>query len=119
MFAVPDPQSVQPTSRNTAQIEKKVSNEENMEAIKMLYQLMAKQGEYLQRQGAPEPKLEKFGGNPMKYQYFINIFETVVEARVKDPRDRLVLLIEHTYGEAKSIIETCLYLEASAAYQRA
>ena len=119
MFAAPDPQAVEPTSRNIAQTENRVSNEENMEAIKMLYQLMAKQGEYLHRQGAPEPKLEKFGGNPMKYQYFINMFETVVEARVKDPRDRLVLLIEHTYGEAKCIIETCLYLEASAAYERA
>ena len=73
----------------------------------------------MHRQGALEPKLETFGGNPMKYQYFINMFETVVETRVKDPRDRLVLLIEHTYGEAKSIVETCLYLQASAAYERA
>ena len=119
MFAAHDPQTVQPTSRNAAQTGSRVSNEENIEAIKMLYQLIAKQGEYLLRQGAPELKLEKFGGNPMKYQYFINMFETVVEARVKDPKDRLVLLIEHTYGEAKSVIEMCLYLEASAAYQRA
>ena len=42
----------------------------------------------------------------MKYQYFINMFETVVDAKVKDPTDRLIMLIEHTYGE-------------STAYQRA
>ena len=36
---------------------------------------------------APEPKLEKFGGDPMKYQYFINMFETVVEVRVKNVRE--------------------------------
>ena len=119
MFAAPDPSVIQPISQNRAQTVNKVSNEENIELSKMLYHLLAKQGEYFQRQGAPEPKLEKFGGNPMKYQYFINMFETVVEAKVTDPRDRLILLIEHTYGEAKSLIETFLYLEASTAYQRA
>ena len=87
MFAAPDPSAIQPISQNTAQTVSKVSNEENMELIKMLYELMGQHGEYLQRQGAPEPKLEKFGGNPMKYQDFINMFETVVEAKVKDPRD--------------------------------
>ena len=47
------------------------------------------------------------------------MFEAVVEAKVKDARDRLIMLIDHTYGEAKSLIETCFYLETSTAYQRA
>ena len=53
MFDAPDPPVIQATSQNTAQIVNKVSNEESMEVIEMLYQLMAKQREYLQRQGAP------------------------------------------------------------------
>ena len=58
MFAAHDPQTVQPTSRNAAQTGSRVSNEENIEAIKVLYQLIAKQGEYLHRQGAPGPSLK-------------------------------------------------------------
>ena len=57
MFATPDPPVMQPISQNTAETVHQVSNEENMELIKMLYQLMAKQGEHILRQGAPEPKL--------------------------------------------------------------
>ena len=55
----------------------------------------------------------------MKYQYFVNMFKTVIESRVSGPRDRLILLIHHTYGEPKSIIVTCLYLELSIACTRA
>ena len=91
----------------------------NMEAMELMYRLMAKQGEIFQRQGVPEPKLAKFGGDPMNYQYFMTMFQTIVVARVQDPIDRLILLIDHTYGEAKSIIETCLYLEPTLAYERA
>ena len=91
----------------------------NVETMELLYRLMTRQGEIFQRQGVPEPKLSKFGGDPMGYQYFMTMFQTIVEARVQDPIDRLILLIDHTYGEAKSIIETCLYLEPTVAYERA
>ena len=91
----------------------------NMETMEMMHRIRTRQGEIFQRQGVPEPKLAKFGGDPIKYQYFMTMFQTIIEARVQDPKDRLILLIDHTYGEAKSIIETCLYLQPTFAYERA
>jgi len=42
-----------------------------------------------------------------------------VEARVQDPVDHLILLIDHTlYREVKSIFETCMYLEPTVLYGR-
>ena len=73
----------------------------NIDTMELMYRLMARQGDISQRQGVPEPKIAKFGGNLMNYQYFMTMFQTIVEARVQDPIDRLILLIDHKYGGAK------------------
>ena len=49
-----------------------------MHEMELMYRLMTRQGEIFQRQGVPEPKLAKFGGDPMNYQYFIILFQTIV-----------------------------------------
>ena len=74
---------------------------ENMDEIELMYRLITRQGETFQRQGVPEPKPAQYGGGPINYQYFMIMFQTIVEARVQDPIDRLILLIDHTYGGAK------------------
>jgi len=45
-----------------------------VETMELLYCLMARQGEIFQRQGVLEPKLAKFGGNPVNSQCFMTVF---------------------------------------------
>ena len=58
-------------------------------------------------------------GNPLRFQFFMTMFETAVEAKIQVPKERLAMLIEFTSAEPKHLIETFLYQEPSAGYQRA
>ena len=44
----------------------------------------------LKQQSAPEVEIDCFDGNPLNFQYFMAIFQEVVETRIEDPLGRLV-----------------------------
>ena len=67
----------------------------------------------------PTLELFKFDGNPTAYFRFISVFETTVEAvEVNDTR-KLLYLIQHCTGKAKSLIEYCLLLEPARGFAKA
>ena len=72
-----------------------------------------------QQQGAPEVEVDKFSGNPLKYQYFSAMFKVVVERKIKDPAGRLTHLINFTDGEAKDLIKNCIHLAPDIGFNTA
>ena len=71
------------------------------EECKMVPEMMYK---LLQYQGAPEVEIGKFNSNPLEYQYFVSMFNEVVEKKVSDQTGRLTRLLNFTGGEAKELI---------------
>ena len=59
----------------------------------------------------PTLELFKFDGNPTAYSRFISVFETTVEAVEANDTRKLLYLIQHCTGKAKSLIEYCLLLK--------
>lgn len=62
----------------------------------------------LLQQGVPDIDLDCFDGNVLEFNYFMTIFEDMVEGRIKDPGERLTRLIKYTRGEAKELIKGCI-----------
>ena len=73
----------------------------------------------LQYQGAPEVEIDKFNGNPLEYQYFVSMFNQLVEKRVNDQTGRLTRLLKFTDGEAKELIKHCIYFPPETGYETA
>ena len=71
----------------------------------------------LQYQGAPEVETDKFNGNPLEYQYFVSMFNQVVEKKVSDQTGRLTRLLKFTGGEAKELIKHCIHLPPKTGYE--
>ena len=59
----------------------------------------------------PPLELIKFDVDPMKYSKFMTTFETTVEQVELDDQRRLLYLLQHCEGKAKSLIEFCLLLD--------
>ena len=67
----------------------------------------------------PNLKLFKFDGNPTTYSRFIFTFETAIEQSEPDDRKKLLYLIQHCTGKAKSLIEYCLFLNPAEGLAKA
>ena len=74
---------------------------------------------FLQYQRAPQVEIDKFNGNPLEYQYFVLIFNQVVEKKISDRTGRLTRLLKFTVGEAKELIKHCIYLPPETGYKTA
>ena len=64
-------------------------------------------------------KLFKFDGNPTTYLRFMSVFESTIETVESDNKVKLLYLIQHCTGKAKSMIEYCLLLEPSHGFAKA
>ena len=73
----------------------------------------------LQYQGAPEVKIDKFNSNPLEYQYFVSMFNKLVEKKVSDQTGRLTRLFKITGGEVKESIKLCIHLPLETGYETA
>ena len=73
----------------------------------------------LQYQGAPEVEIDKFNGNPLEYQFFVSMFNQLVEERVSDQTGRLTRLLKFTDGEAKELIKHCIHFPPETGYETA
>ena len=62
----------------------------------------------LSQQSAPNVDIDMFDGNPLEFNYFMSLFEEMVESKVVDPRGRLKRLISYTKGEAKELVKHCI-----------
>ena len=62
---------------------------------------------FLKVQSAPDIDMDYFSGNPLDYQYFMSLFEELIEKKIDDPFGKLARLIKYTRGEAKELIQHC------------
>ena len=62
----------------------------------------------LSQQSAPNVDIDMFDRNPLEFNYFMSIFEEMVESKVVDPRGKLTRLINYTKGEVKELVKYCI-----------
>ena len=58
-------------------------------------------------------------GNLLEYQYFVSMFNQVVEKKVSDQTGRLTRLLKFTGGEAKELIKYCIHFPPETVYETA
>ena len=68
---------------------------------------------------APASEIDKFGGDPLEFEYFKATFKEAVERLVPDQRGRLTRLIKYTSGEAKELIKHCVHADSTVCYDKA
>ena len=73
----------------------------------------------IQQQAAPEVEIDVFDGNPLEYNYFMDVFNEVVEKWIEDPKGRLLRLLKYTKGEAHDLIKHCVQEPAYMGYSHA
>ena len=73
----------------------------------------------LSPRSAPNVDFDVFDDNPLEFNYFMSIFEEMVETRVVDPRGRLTHLINYTKGEAKELVKHCIQQPTEVCYDNA
>ena len=66
------------------------------------------------QQISPDIEIDVPIGNPLEFNYFISLFEQVVESKIEDPRGRLTCLIKFTRGEDKELVKHCTQQGSSA-----
>ena len=71
----------------------------------------------LQYLGALEVETDKFNNNPLEYQYFVSMFNPVMEEKVSDQTGRLTRLLKFTGGEEKELIKHCIHLPPETGYE--
>ena len=69
----------------------------------------------LSQQSAPNVDIDVFDGNPLKFNYFMSIFEEMVESKVVDPRGGK----SYTKGEAKELLKHCIQQPTEVYYDNA
>ena len=65
----------------------------------------------------PVREITAFSGDPLQYQPFIKAFEHCIESKTDSNQDRLYFLERFTSGQAKDLVESCMYLEPSLGYR--
>ena len=73
----------------------------------------------MRMQAAPKAEVDKFSGNPLEYNYFMQSFKDVVENLIEEPRQRFIRLLNYTTGEAKEVIRHCVHEDDETCYAKA
>ena len=73
----------------------------------------------LSQQSTPNVGIDVFDDNPLEFNYFMLIFEEMVESKVVDPRGRLTRLINYTKGEAKELVKHSIQQPTEVCYDNA
>ena len=63
--------------------------------------------------------IKVFDGNVLEFNYFMSIFEKMVESEVVDPRAKLTRLINYTKGSAKKLVKHCIQKRSKICYHNA
>ena len=67
----------------------------------------------------PNLELFKFCGEATTYTRFITTFEATIEVNERDYRLKLIYLLQHCEGKAKSLIQHCVLLDPEIGYAKA
>ena len=67
----------------------------------------------------PNLELFKFSGDVTAYTRFISTLEATIKLKERDKRLRLLYLIQHCEGKAKSLIQYCVFLDPDVGYDKA
>ena len=63
--------------------------------------------------------IDIFTSDPVDYNYFIAVFDEVVEKKIDDPGGRLTRLTKYTDGQPKEMIKHCIQQPAAVGYKNA
>ena len=63
--------------------------------------------------------IDIFTSDPVDYNYFIAVFDEVVEKKIDDPRGRLTRLTKYTDGQPKEMIKHYIQQPAAVGYKNA
>ena len=63
--------------------------------------------------------IDIFTSDPVDYNYFIAVFDEVVEKKIDDPRGRLTRLTKYTDGQPNEMIKHCIQQPAAVGYKNA
>ena len=69
------------------------------------------------QQPAPGKNIDVFGGNSLKFHYFMADFDEAVENNIEDPHGQLTWLIKHTTGEVKEMVKNCIQSPPKEGYE--
>ena len=67
----------------------------------------------------PQPEVNKFKGDPIKFGTFIMAFKARIESRTYNAADCLYYLEQHLEGEPRELIGGCLHMDPSEGYTEA
>ena len=67
----------------------------------------------------PRVEIDKFDGDPLKYQSFMAIFDELVHAKQVDDQVKLTRLLQYTKDAAKNSISSCALIGGTKGYQQA
>ncbi|XP_039869513.1 uncharacterized protein LOC120722563 [Simochromis diagramma] len=67
----------------------------------------------------PKKEIPVFDGDPLQYQTFIKSFEHNIESRNKNPGDCLYYLEQHTKGQPRELVRSCLHMTSEAGFRKA
>ena len=89
-----------------------IKTEELSSVVKMI-------AEQQQMSLLPVQRPPVFSGNYFDYAAFINAFESLIESRVTDPKQRLYYLNQYTAGDAKESTKGLITLDSTDSYEKA
>ena len=67
----------------------------------------------------PQPDVPKFKGDPTEDNKFIMVFDSRIVTNTSSDSDRLYYLEQQLCGDAKDLIEGCLYMNPQQGYNEA
>ena len=73
----------------------------------------------LSQQSTPHVDIDMFDSNPLEFNFFMSVFEEMVESKVINPRGRLMRLINCTKWEAKELVKHCIQQPTEVCYDNA
>ena len=94
------------------EVKTEINDQEECQISKMMCQL-------LKQQSAPDIDIDIFSVNSTKFQYFMAVFNEIMEKKVDDPRGKLTRLIKYTTGDVKETLKNCIQLAAEIGFETA
>jgi hypothetical protein len=67
----------------------------------------------------PAREITAFDGDPLNYHVFMRAFEHVIEDKTSSSQDRLYFLEQYTSGQPRSLVRSCLHMDARNGYVEA
>ena len=67
----------------------------------------------------PAREITAFDGDPLNYHVFMRAFEHVIEDKTSSSQDRLYFLEQYTSGQPRSLVRSCLHMDARHGYVEA